>query len=256
MEQFIYTLTDPEDGDIKYIGKTNNIEKRVKRHYSDYYIQLEPWTKKNKWLKYLKNKKLVPIIEILDIGDDNNINSLEKYWICQFKVWGFKLKNQTDGGDGVSWLGKKHSEESKKLMKISNTRKRSIIMYDLNLNPIKKFISIRGAERETGIFRQQIKFSCDLKGSAGSCYFRYDEDKLDILENENWKDYVNKRNYGNFDKSLDKEFLETVVKKSKSYRDIADNLNVNYNSKVKHYVYYSIKKYNINIDHFTRKEKK
>jgi hypothetical protein len=251
MEFYIYTLTDPEDKIIKYVGKTKNLEKRLRGHMSNWSIRQEPWTRKNKWLKYLKNKNLSPIIEILDIGDKNNIDSLERYWISQFKCWGFRLKNSTDGGDGVDWTGKKHSDKSKKLMKISNPNKKSIIMYDKNFTPLKKFISLRGAERETGIFRQQIKFSCQLKGTAGGCYFRY-EDK-EIIEKDDWKDFTNKRNYDYFD--YDINLFKGIISKSKSYRDIMKNLNMEYNESNRSLIYKTIKKHNISIEHFSNKLK-
>lgn len=39
---YIYALIDPTDNIIKYIGKTNNIEKRLKKHISKYSINSEP----------------------------------------------------------------------------------------------------------------------------------------------------------------------------------------------------------------------
>ena len=33
----------------------------------------------------------------------------EKYWIAQYKSWGFKLENITHGGNGLSF----HKQESK-----------------------------------------------------------------------------------------------------------------------------------------------
>ena len=36
MEFYIYTLTDPEDKIIKYVGKTKNLEKRLRT-----YVKLE-----------------------------------------------------------------------------------------------------------------------------------------------------------------------------------------------------------------------
>ena len=48
--------------------------------------------------------------------DEKTALELEIYWIAQFKAWGFKLVNLTNGGDGMS--GYKHSTESK--LKMSN----------------------------------------------------------------------------------------------------------------------------------------
>lgn len=47
----------------------------------------------------LKKLKLKPIMKILDETTDN-WQQLETYWISQFKAWGFRLTNHTDGGEG------------------------------------------------------------------------------------------------------------------------------------------------------------
>lgn len=36
--EYIYTLSDPITNVVKYIGKTNDISNRFKRHISDYYL--------------------------------------------------------------------------------------------------------------------------------------------------------------------------------------------------------------------------
>lgn len=110
IEHYIYTLSDPISGDIRYVGQTNNIKIRYKKHISN----TKRKTKVINWIKSLKNKNLKPIIEIIDIVDYNNRNFWEEYWIWQMKVWGFNLMNLTYGGDHNG----NHSEETKK--KISN----------------------------------------------------------------------------------------------------------------------------------------
>jgi hypothetical protein len=97
MKTYIYTLEHPITNEIRYVGKTNNPERRLHYHWTEGYKQNN---KTGNWLKSLKKKKLKPIMFIID-----NINTdwewLEKYWISQFKTWGFNLTNHTDGGEGV-----------------------------------------------------------------------------------------------------------------------------------------------------------
>ena len=116
----IYTLSDPRDGLIKYVGKTFRLERRFRDHLQD-----KSKTKKTSWIKNLKKDNLVPIIEELEVSDEINCDNVEKYWIEQLTAWGFVLKNTTKGGDGsfgVKPWNKgvtgvfKHSDESKKLM--------------------------------------------------------------------------------------------------------------------------------------------
>ena len=120
MKILIYALIDPRDGKIKYIGKTNNIRKRIREHIRD-----EENNLKYAWIKSLKKLKLQPEVLILEETDLGNDNFWEIFWISQCKAWGFELKNMTNGGDGsygvIPWnkgiVGLfKHSEESKKLM--------------------------------------------------------------------------------------------------------------------------------------------
>ena len=47
MKYYIYTLTDPRDNTIKYIGKTNDIEKRLYRHLTEKNNN----SKKSNWIK-------------------------------------------------------------------------------------------------------------------------------------------------------------------------------------------------------------
>lgn len=119
-EIYVYTLTDPIDNLIKYVGITNNIHKRMITHLND-----NRNTLKSSWIKNLKSKGLKPILEVIDITDSENYIKIEQYWISQMKTWGFPLKNMTDGGDGsygvIPWNKGlkgvfKHSDESKRKM--------------------------------------------------------------------------------------------------------------------------------------------
>ena len=243
MIYYIYTLKDPTDGLIKYIGKTKDVEKRLKRHLSNWSLNSEPWTRKNKWLKWLKNSEMSPIIEILDTGNENNINDLEKYWIAQFKCWGFNLKNGTIGGDGVDWTGKKHKESTKKLLRCGNKNIKSIVLFDSEMNPLKRFISVREAERMTGVKRQLLKFSCKGRGKAAGCYFRFSE--IDFEENKNWKDFLKFRdyNYNPVDFDISREELLNLI--HLPYKEILKSVNVEYDNRSRQKLMKLIKKYQI-----------
>ena len=112
---YIYTLSDPTTNMVRYVGKTNNIKKRLILHMST----IEKYkSHKNSWLKFLKAKSLKPIIEIIDVVNEENWGFWEQYWISQFKTWGFNLVNSTDGGENPpSWKGCTHSDEYKKIRK-------------------------------------------------------------------------------------------------------------------------------------------
>jgi group I intron endonuclease len=125
----IYTLTDPETGLIRYVGKADNINIRLNEHIRKSNVGK---THKNNWIKQLLDKKLKPIIEVVDVVPYDQWGYWEEYWINQFKTWGFKLTNTAKGGIGgnlgnivnkkisESRKGFKHSIETKQ--KISTIR--------------------------------------------------------------------------------------------------------------------------------------
>ena len=234
MKQYIYTLSNPEDADdIRYIGKTNNLKSRLKRHMSKDHLK-DSWTSKNKWLLYLKNNNMKPIMEILDTGNEKNIDDLEKYWISQFKSWGFKLKNETEGGDGYDWTGRKHRKESVVKMKMNHPLRKEICQYDLNDNLINEFLSTHEAADKTGLHRTHIGKCC--KGTknyntVGGYYFRYKDEWFPLEKPSNHpcnvKCFDNKRNLINEYKSLrelkNSGFTPRLVKKSSNDKTIYRN---------------------------------
>jgi hypothetical protein len=179
MKQYIYSLSDPRTNDVRYIGKTSNVKNRFKKHIK---VSLDNIvTLKDEWIYELKNINLKPVIEILDIGDDLNINDLEIYWISQFKTWGFNLANMTIGGEGGNWIGVNHKESSKRKMMLNNPKRKIIVQYDLKGKVLGKYNSIREASRYTNLCRRHITNCCKNKKSStvGGYVFRFSNDKFD-----------------------------------------------------------------------------
>jgi hypothetical protein len=176
MKQYIYTLKDPISKEIRYVGKTKDSKDRFRRHMSDYSL-IESWTDKNKWLLNLRNSNLEPIMEIVDEGDSNNINSLEVKWISHFRGLGLDLLNMTDGGDGFDWTGRKHKVETIEKLKLCHPKRREVIQFDLNNNIINIFNSAHDTSENTGFPRSSISRCClgkyiQVKGY----YFRFIDD--------------------------------------------------------------------------------
>jgi group I intron endonuclease len=197
----IYALVEPITLQVKYIGKTRqDLKKRLTAHLCE---SRNSNTKKNTWLKSLKKKGLKPKIEELDFVLESEWEFWEKYWISQFRTWGFELKNTDDGGKGQSsefmkknnpmfkkecrdkmaksllgnqfakgykhseetrrkvkenaskfWLGKNRDKET--IKKMSRSKSRPILQFDLNNNLIKKFYCVKEAVEETGSERTCI----------------------------------------------------------------------------------------------------
>ena len=184
----IYTLKDPITNEVRYIGKTKRkLVDRMYSHTSNYKLEKEK-SYKNSWIKSLKNKNLKPIIEELDLVEENNWEFWEQFYINLFKSWGFKLTNMTRGGEGNSGgkgcLGYKHTEEAKKRISIANSKPKSkewiqnaakgkykpISQYDLQNNYIRDWESTTTAAIALGDINKKKNISSCLKGKKKSAY--------------------------------------------------------------------------------------
>ena len=91
---FLYVLIDPNVKIPKYIGISNNPERRFNEHLED-----ESYTPKVKWINKLKEGGQVPILKV--VKDTNNVKQVclwEKKAIEKYKeTWG--LVNSTKGGE-------------------------------------------------------------------------------------------------------------------------------------------------------------
>ncbi len=105
---YIYCLKHPETLEIKYIGKTTNIKRRLYQHLYD--------SKKNisnrraiNWIKSLLALKLKPVIEVVEICNEENWQKREIYWISFYKNR-FDICNHHEGGLGA--LGRIPNKEN------------------------------------------------------------------------------------------------------------------------------------------------
>lgn len=94
----IYSLEFPE-GNIRYIGKANDVGKRFVSHLSRVD---ECISKKNSWIKSLVKEGNIPIINIIDEVDIEEWQFWESHYIFLYRSYGFKLTNLTFGGGGLT----------------------------------------------------------------------------------------------------------------------------------------------------------
>lgn len=95
---YIYCLKDPS-GEIKYIGKTINLERRLSAHISE-----AKSSKTNRyvlnWIKKLLSLNQKPTIHLLEIVNESNWQEKEKYWILYYRNIKSNICNNCDGGLG------------------------------------------------------------------------------------------------------------------------------------------------------------
>lgn len=110
---YIYALVDPINKEIRYVGKTFDLQKRFSNHLRD-----PERTHKTNWIKSLVKKEFVPIIQILEMFDDSQQlewEFSERFWILILRGIGCNLTNLESGGRS----GKRVSEETKIKMRKS-----------------------------------------------------------------------------------------------------------------------------------------
>ncbi len=211
---FIYSLNCPITNNPKYIGKTNNLRKRLRGHLKEH-----EKTKKNNWIKSLRSKGLKPIMRIIDKVENSEWIFWEQHYISLYRSWGFDLKNMTDGGEGtkmtdeirkkqsearkgirpVHLIGYKHSDETKRVLsekakgravsesereqrairmtgaKHESLRKK-ICQMDSNGNVVKIWDAIKVAERELNISHGHIgQILRGKRNTAKGFYWKYHE---------------------------------------------------------------------------------
>jgi hypothetical protein len=96
---YIYVLKDPRDKRIRYVGKTNNIDRRYEQHL---YNRNEGNPHKDRWITNLQAKGLKPLIEIIEECNGEDWRDREIYWIDKCRCDGEDLINIKHGGDGYT----------------------------------------------------------------------------------------------------------------------------------------------------------
>jgi hypothetical protein len=144
---YIYTLY--RNNIPFYIGKTSNDPQKRERDH-----------------RYKYGNDIV--LEVLDKVKIDEWKFWESYWIEQFKVWGFNLLNQNEGGGGPQ----NHNINVRN--KISNSRKNKclvpVLQYDLKGNLIKEYPSVNAANTEIANKFVASSIGMCLKGKLHTAY--------------------------------------------------------------------------------------
>lgn len=95
---YIYILKDPRNNEVRYVGKTNNPESRIKSHcYGGV-----TGTYCSNWINNLKSEGMTPEMEIIESNlSEDEWPEREKYWISYYRENGTRLTNIADGGRGI-----------------------------------------------------------------------------------------------------------------------------------------------------------
>lgn len=178
---FIYGILNEETNELRYIGKTKDVEKRFKEHLS-----LAKSTKRkksaiHKWIMYLFNKNInVNYVVIDEVENNQELNDLEIFYIDYYKFLGCRLLNLTGGGEGG--LGCKYTEEQK----LQNSKRQGGKYFVDNFGNI--YYSPAVAAKKLGLYESCIRKI--LKNNNRSTIKGYSFSYID--ENTNITNVINK----------------------------------------------------------------
>lgn len=100
MPSFIYGLCCPDTQEIRYIGKANDPELRLRKHLQA--AGLRPENYAQRWMaKLLRAGKKPALIYLRRIADHENWQEIERYEIAKGFSEGLRLTNTSAGGEGV-----------------------------------------------------------------------------------------------------------------------------------------------------------
>tara|TARA_R110000765_G_scaffold93781_5_gene176780 strand:- start:1791 stop:2402 length:612 start_codon:yes stop_codon:yes gene_type:complete len=94
---YIYELSELESNLPRYIGKSDNPDRRYREHLKD-----KKNSYKRNWITSLLKRGEVPVLTIIEEVSIDEWSDSEKYWIEQYKAWGYKLTNTGEGGEGFT----------------------------------------------------------------------------------------------------------------------------------------------------------
>ena len=125
--QYIYSLFCPVRGRIRYIGKTNNLQRRWQLHLAD--VGARDTSYRARWLSKLKRDGHRPSMEVLfAVPDDMSWKTAEQFFIASARYFDFPLTNATGGGEGLTAitpeLRRRLSESVKRAQQREDVRKR------------------------------------------------------------------------------------------------------------------------------------
>lgn len=105
----IYALTEPDTGEVRYVGKAEDLEVRYKRHL--YPQELNANTHKARWIRKLLSDGKYPGMLVLERVALADWQESERCWISKLKGEGAALTNLCSGGFGRT-KGLKHTPEA------------------------------------------------------------------------------------------------------------------------------------------------
>lgn len=108
----IYGLVDPRDGQLRYVGQTNQLPCQRLAQHEHAARRMKDRRRNTQWLRSLQVKSVRPEMLVLEEGLSKFVaNETESFYITYFRMVGCRLNNHTMGGEGS--VGYKHNDEAR-----------------------------------------------------------------------------------------------------------------------------------------------
>lgn len=99
MPSYIYGLCCPDTQEVRYIGKANDPQVRLRKHLQAAGYRPENYAQR--WMaKLLRQGKKPILVYIRHISDEENWQEIERYEISKGFSEGLRLTNTSAGGEG------------------------------------------------------------------------------------------------------------------------------------------------------------
>lgn len=159
----IYTLSDPRDSLVRYVGQSTNIRIRYNGHMKGNKYRN---THTANWIQGLINLGLKPVMDVIDTCEIKDLDKVEQAYIKLYKSFGCNLTNHSIGGH--SSLGCKHSLESR--LKRSIMSKGRVVIYSEETLKSKKekhsqYLKDNPNQRIDNILSKEDRYKAALKGN-------------------------------------------------------------------------------------------
>lgn len=174
---YIYGLVDPRNGEIRYIGKTNNPKNRLNAHITES-LKSDAQNYRLRWLRKLNKLKLKPLMIFLKVCPSNDFERYESEYI---KIYSNdRLTNSDESGQGNK------NRKKEVLDRQSESSGRKVFQYDLNGIFLNEYRSVRYAAKILSLSHSNISRCCNgVFKHTGGFIFRYKKKKVEVIKNPN-----------------------------------------------------------------------
>lgn len=99
-KEYIYVLTCPVDGCVRYVGKSGNPKSRYRQHITK--LDAQP-TPKRKWIEMLKTQGLQPKMEIIAESHGDEARQIEQDTLDTHISTALNIHNPLKGKKSRKW---------------------------------------------------------------------------------------------------------------------------------------------------------